>query len=272
MQKIALLISYIGGNYCGWQKQSTSRIATAPSVQKVIEDTLLQLTTEKVSLVGSGRTDAGVHAVGQVAHFSMTKAAWQKAWREDLLVKGLNSQLPQDIRIHGALKVNDSFHAQRSAVKKQYSYYFSQSKQPYPHLTPFALWVRKPLNIELMNLALRPLVGTHDFSVFKARGSTPGIKPVKTIFEADVTRVGAHYPGGLTIEDASLIRFRVVGSGFLKQMIRSMAGTLAEIGIGKRPPEDLFQMVQTKDRMAVGSTALSRGLWLEQVWYEDLQF
>ncbi|MCM0604648.1 MAG: tRNA pseudouridine(38-40) synthase TruA [Xanthomonadaceae bacterium] len=271
MQKIALLISYIGGNYCGWQKQSATR-STAPSIQKTIEDTLTQLTTEKVSLVGSGRTDAGVHAIGQVAHFTMSKSAWKRAWREDLLVKGLNSQLPQDIRIHGALRVNDSFHAQRSAVKKQYSYYFSQSKQAYPHLEPFSLWVRKRLDIGLMNQALAPLVGTHDFSVFKARGSAVGIKPVKTIFESDVTEIQTSLPMVLSLEQASLIRFRVVGSGFLKQMIRSMAGTLAEIGIKKRPPEDLFEMVKNKARDEVGSTALSRGLWLEQVWYEDLQF
>ena len=268
MQRYALLLSYIGGKYCGWQKQIKADEETTPSIQQTIEDIIFQITRERVSLIGSGRTDAGVHAVGQVAHFTLE----QDDYREDLLLNGLNSQLPHDIRVQAALRVNDGFHAQRSAVKKQYSYYFAQGRSPYPHLAPFSHWVRKELNIDAMNKALRPLIGTHDFTVFKARGSLPGVKPVKTLFEADVTRVAPNMPGELSTRQASLVRFRVVGSGFLKQMVRAMAGTLIEIGEGKRSPESLIEVVNSKKREDLGRTAPPRGLWLEHVWYEDLQF
>lgn len=268
MQKFALLISYVGTSYCGWQKQSGSAASGLISIQKTLEEVIQSITQEKVSTVASGRTDAGVHAAGQVVHFALKR----KEWRDDLLMKALNARLPIDIRVTGALRVAESFHAQRSATQKQYSYYFQQGRVAYPHLMPYSLWIRKKLDLIAMNEALKPLIGTHDFKVFQATDASTKISTTKTIFEAEVTEIPIGLPMAFDLSQASLVRFRVIGSGFLKQMVRSMSGTLLEIGEGKRSATDLMDCVKQKRRELLGRTVLSKGLWLEQVWYEDLRF
>lgn len=261
MQKYVLLLSYQGTKFCGWQKQKGSAAAGAPSIQETIEAAVERITGERISLVGSGRTDSGVHAVGQVAHFVLS----QKLWKPEVLKNGLNSLLTTDIRVLGAGMVALDFHAQRSAEKKQYSYYFQQGPCALPHLEPYSWWIRKTLDLEAMNEGLRIMIGEHDFKPFQASGAKPG-PTTRRILEAEVSRVPVAFPGGMASQ-ASMIRVRVIGTGFLKQMVRGIAGTLLQVGESRRPASCFAEILATRDRALVGPTAPARALWLEQVWY-----
>ncbi|MFZ9595500.1 MAG: tRNA pseudouridine(38-40) synthase TruA [Bdellovibrionia bacterium] len=269
MWKYAVLIAYSGTHYCGWQKQKGSGASGDPSLQESIEKALGVITGESVSVVGSGRTDSGVHAAGQVAHFILR----QKAWDAHRLMKGLNSQLSQDIRILALSPVSLEFHAQKSAEKKQYSYYYQQGSCAPPHLLPYTRWIRKDLDLDAVTQALGFLRGEHDFKAFQASGSKPG-STVRTVLEADVTvlpilfpALGFHEGGSGLSSSFRLVRIRLVGTGFLKQMVRSIAGTLLQVGEGYRPPSCIREVLASKDRSQVGPTAPARGLWLEKVWY-----
>jgi tRNA pseudouridine38-40 synthase len=261
MWKYALLLSYVGTAYCGWQKQKGSAAEGEPSIQGTIEEALERITGEKLSVVGSGRTDSGVHAVGQVAHFVLKR----KEWDPEILKKGLNSLLSREIRVLGAGRVALDFHAQRGAEKKQYSYYFQQGPCALPHLEPYSWWIRKELNIEAMNQGLKAMVGEHDFKPFQAAGAKPG-PTVRRILEAEVTLEPVLFPGGMASQ-ASLVRVRVMGTGFLKQMVRGIAGTLLQVGEERRDPSCFGEILETMDRSKVGPTAPARALWLERVWY-----
>jgi len=262
MWKYVLLMSYIGTRYCGWQKQKRAPGPGKFSIQETIESALQQMTSEeKVSVVGSGRTDSGVHAVGQVAHFVLTS----KEWDPEILKKGLNSLLPMSIRILQVSRIPIEFHAQRSAERKQYSYYFQQGPCPLPHLEPLSWWIRKQLDLNAMNQALSYLVGEYDFKPFQASGAKPG-PTVRKVLEAQVTLQSVGFPGGVA-EQASLVRLRIIGTGFLKQMVRGIAGTLLQVGEGHRDPQCVQEILQTLDRSRVGATAPGRALWLEKVWY-----
>jgi tRNA pseudouridine38-40 synthase len=264
MHKYAALISYVGTRFCGWQKQTGPESGTAHSIQETIELAIAQMTGETLAVVGSGRTDAGVHAAGQVAHFVLKK----KEWDPRILKRGLNSILPRVIRVLEVRAVPIEFHAQRTAERKQYSYYFQQGPEALPHLEPTSWWIQKPLDLEAMREAASRIVGEHDFKPFQSSGAKPG-STVRTIFEAEIRREPIVYPGsGIWGESgASLVRFRVVGSGFLKQMVRGLAGTLLQVGEGRRPAACFEEILRTLDRSLVGPTAPARALWLEQVWY-----
>ena len=269
MKKYAIRFSYDGTKFCGWQKQRGPAAHGGPSIQETIEDAIRKITNEPtVSLVGSGRTDAGVHALGQVAHFILR----DREWDPSKLRLGLNSALPGVIRIIHAFEVPIEFHAQRSAEKKQYSYYFQQGPSPLPHLSKYTYWIRKPLDQDTMHEAVSALIGSHDFKPFQSSGSTIS-HTVRQIFEAEVVELPIPFPGlGIDLRGKPsfrMVRVRLVGSGFLKQMVRGIAGTLLQIGEGRRPASDMGHILQTLDRKLVGTTAPSRGLWLERVWYED---
>jgi tRNA pseudouridine38-40 synthase len=266
MHKYAALISYAGTRFVGWQKQKGSAAAKGPATQEIFEEALSKIVSEKVSSVGSGRTDSGVHAVGQVVHFVLKR----KAWDPDVLRKGLNSQLGQDIRAISVAEVPIDFHAQRSAVRKQYSYYFQQGTCALPHLEPYSWWIRKRLDLEAMNEALGHFRGEHDFKPFQAAGARPG-PTVRSVLEAEVVREPIAFPGGGT-EGFGFVRVRVVGTGFLKQMVRGLAGTLLQVGEGRREPSCIRDILRSLDRSAVGPTAPGRALWLERVWYDPDPF
>ncbi len=261
-QKYAIRISYVGTRYCGWQRQPAED-SGAPNIQETIEQAVKQITGESPNVVGSGRTDAGVHALGQVAHFRLEKKAWEP-WK---LERGLNSALPKDIRVLEAKPVAMEFHAQRSAVKKQYSYYFAQGSCPLPHLEPFSWWIAKRLDLGAIREAAGQLVGEHDFKPFQARGAKPGSTTVRKILEAEITELPVAFPvtGG---DGFGLVRVRLIGTGFLKQMVRGIAGTLVQVGESKRPASSVREILESGDRSLVGQTAAARGLWLEQVWYQ----
>ena len=263
--KFAVRISYLGKNYCGWQKQKENA-APLPSIQETLEKTLSKMTEESISVVGSGRTDAGVNAVGQVFHFRVANPRFTA----EIFRRGLNSMLPQDIRVMDAREVPASFHAQISATHKQYSYYFQQGSCALPHLMDTTWWIQKTLDVEAMRTALNALVGEHDFKPFQASGAPPDRSTVRKILEAEVTReMMPVFPGvDLNERGYSVVRVRIVGTGFLKQMVRGIAGTLLQIGEGRRPAEDMGVILKTLDRSKVGATAPSKGLTLERVWYK----
>ena len=267
MQRFAVLLSYRGTQYCGWQRQKGSAASGSPSIQETVEDALSEMTSEDVGMMASGRTDAGVHATAQVAHFTLAR----KKWDPGILQKGMNSLLPRDIRVSAVAPVALDFHAQRSAIKKQYSYYFQQGSAELPHLSPFSWWIRKKLDVDAMREALQTLVGEHDFLPFRAAGAAPG-STVRTILEADLRLEPIGFPRAVPEKHFGLIRMTVVGTGFLKQMVRGIAGTLLEVGEGRRSPQCTREILETKDRSLVGATAAPRGLWLEKVWYSGSPF
>ena len=255
MWKYAFLVSYVGRAYCGWQRQNEFS-----SIQETFEKALARITNETPSVVGSGRTDSGVHALGQVGHFVL-KA---KEWDPQVLFRGLNGLLPTDIQVLSLQRIAIDFHAQRSALQKQYSYYFQQGPAAVPVLEPYSWWIRKRLNIDAMNEGLHYLLGENDFKPFQASGSKPG-PTVRKLIEAEVTFEAS--AGFIQLHQTGLVRVRVVGSGFLKQMVRGIAGTLLQVGEGRRPPECFRQILVTQSRKEVGPTAPARALWLERVWY-----
>ncbi len=262
--KYAVLFSYKGTNYCGWQRQKGSAADGAPSIQGTIEAALKQMTGEETPVVGSGRTDSGVHAVGQCAHFVLRR----KEWDPGILRKGLNSLLPANIQALWVRKVPIEFHAQHSAQKKQYSYYFQQGACALPHLSPFSWWIKKTLDLKAMEEALGHLRGEHDFKPFQASGAPPTRTTVRKILEAEVALEPVRFPL-VAPEGVHFVRVRLLGTGFLKQMVRGISGTLLQIGEGRRDPSCIREILESGDRTAVGPTAPGRALWLERVWYPE---
>ena len=214
--KYALRLSYLGKNYCGWQRQSRDpeKKPVLPSIQEIVEAAVSSMADKETSVVASGRTDAGVNATAQVAHFWCKNPSLSAA----IYYRGLNSLLPIDIRVMEVHEVPDHFHAQQSAVQKQYSYYFQQGPCTLPQFMECSVWIAKKLNVEAMQEALLVLKGTHDFKSFQARGSKPDLDAVRTIFEAEVTRERMPaYPGqDLDERGFSMVRVRLVGNGFFK--------------------------------------------------------
>lgn len=266
MWKYVALLSYRGTDFCGWQRQTGSATKNKPSIQATIEAAVLRITGEPASVVGSGRTDSGVHAAGQVAHFVLKK----KKWDSNILFKGLNSLLPLSIQVLGLQEGMLEFHAQRSASQKQYSYYFQQGPCAIPHLEPFSWWIKKRLDLDAMNEALSFLKGEHDFKPFRASGAKPG-PSVRNILEAEAVFNPIVFPAtGFREEVKSpigFVRVRLLGTGFLKQMVRGIAGTLLQIGERRRDPSCMREILLSGDRSQVGPTAPARALWLEKVWY-----
>lgn len=245
MRNVRLLLEYDGTAYHGWQRQKN-----ALSIQEVLEKALAKLTGEPVKLLGSGRTDAGVHARGQVANFHTSSHIPLKAFHA-----GLNSLLPRDIAVLDAAEAPPDFHARKSARAKTYEYRILNRKEPSPLNRRYAWVVREALNREAMAQAAAALLGEHDFSAFRASGGSPG-HAVREVFTA------AWPPG-----EGGHLRFSITANGFLRGMVRSLVGTMVEIGQGKRPPEDLAGLLKSGDRAGAGPTAPAHGLFLVEVIY-----
>ncbi len=244
MGKYRMLVQYLGTQYHGWQTQKNR-----PTIQSELQQALQQITGKRVSVVGAGRTDSGVHALGQVAHFRLEKTV-----DANHLHRAMNGVLPWDIRVRKLRRTDPDFHAQRHAVRKRYDYRIFNG----PVLPPF-LWnqvvhVRKPLNPRRLSEAARHVLGTHDFSAFAASGTAVQTR-VRTITKSLWVKKGCH------------LNYRIVGSGFLHHMVRNIVGTLLEVGVGKRLPEDLIRVLQSQDRSNAGPTAPPHGLYLVKVWY-----
>lgn len=240
-----LTVEYDGTDYCGWQRQ-----INGPSVQQALEEALSRLTGETVSVTGSSRTDAGVHALGLCAHFdSVTRIPPEK------LAFALNTMLPPDIRIRESGPAPDGFHARFAACGKVYRYAFSNGRHDRAVGRQYAAHVPLPLDEKRMHEEAQALLGTHDFAAFAASGSVAR-STVRTIYRAQVTRVG------------DSVELLVLGDGFLYNMVRIIAGTLMEVGTGKRERGAIARAIETGDRLALGQTAPAKGLTLVKVLYE----
>lgn len=249
MPKYKLIVSYDGTAYGGWQSQHNSI-----SIQSVIEETLSMILRFSCKITGSGRTDAGVHALGQVAHFLSPNTIDEKK-----VLHSLNALLPKDIRALSLCLVEDSFHARYSAVGKIYQYFIHLSDVEDPFLRRYALHIKHKINLEELSIATRYLIGTHDFSSFaneQQKGSA-GKNAVRTLQRIDI------------IPTAYGICLEFEGTGFLYKMVRNITGTLLEIASGKRKKETLPKILEAKDRRLAGKAADPHALFLTKVLYNQ---
>jgi len=245
-RRIKLVIEYDGSFYHGWQIQKN-----VPSVQEEIEKAVFRITGEKVSVTGSGRTDAGVHAYGQAAHFDT-----ESRIPADKFAEVLNTVLPPSIAVVSSKEVPPGFHARFSAIKKTYKYKILNRPVRSPIMDKRAWHVPWPLDIGSMNRAASFFTGFHDFTAFCASGHSV------TDFERHI------YHSGWT-EEGGLLVYTVTGNGFLYNMVRIMTGTMVEVGLNKRPAESIPGLLEKKDRRLAGITAPPQGLYLWEVDYGD---
>ncbi len=243
MRTIKLTIEYDGTQYLGWQIQPKGS-----TLQGILEDRLLSLTGEKVHLIGSGRTDAGVHAMGQVAHFK-TKSQLDV----QTIQRALNSLLPSDIVIQEVEEMDEDFHARKQAKSKIYEYRILNRNIRSVFHRDYVWHIPQRLNLKEMKKVARSLVGEHDFSSFQSVGS-PKRTAVRKVARAEWKRG----PGGLLL-------FEIEANGFLKQMVRAIVGTLVEVGKGKMTLEEFQKILDSKDRKKAGPTAPAHGLFLKEV-------
>ena len=244
IRNIKLTLEYDGTNYCGWQMQPN-----APSVQEALEGAIAKITGEKITVIGSGRTDSKVHALGQVANFH-TKSKIP----EEKFILALNSMLPSDIAVNKSIEVSQDFHSRYDAKEKEYKYLIYNSKVRSPIKRNSSYFVNYELDIEAMALALKYFIGTHDFVGFMSTGSS--IKgTIRTITEASL------------IEKDDTIEISIRGTGFLYNMVRIIVGTLVDIGIGKIDKDSIEEIINSKSRNKAGHTAPPQGLYLSKVFY-----
>lgn len=247
MKRIKLTLSYDGTDYNGWQYQTKPN--GVRTIQGIVEESLKRLTGEEIKVVASGRTDAGVHALGQVIHFDTNATI-----PAERFPKALEAMLPRDIIPLEAQMVDASFHARYSAKSKEYRYTIDRGKQPHVFWRRFSYHQPYPLDIEAMKQAAKFFPGKHDFSSFCASGSSA----------KDFTRMLETCQVSL---DKQLLYIDVVGEGFLYNMVRIIAGTLVEVGKGKIKPRQITSIIAAKNRDAAGPTLPPQGLCLIRVNY-----
>ncbi len=242
-----LVIEYDGTRYFGWQRQ-----VGIPTIQAEIERVLSLITRQAIILKGSGRTDAGVHALGQTASFHCDTRLTPKAF-----LRALNGLLPADIIIRDCCEVPDGFHARYDVLSKTYHYLILNHPIPTVVERHFSWHIRKPLDITAMSESLCCLVGTHDFKAFEGIGS-PRTHTIRTIQRAEIIKNGYN-----------LLRIVVQGDGFLRYMVRNIVGTLVPIGMGKKSSAEMERILLSRDRNMAGATAPAQGLFLVEVQYEE---
>lgn len=242
---IRLIFEYDGTDYVGWQMQ-----ANGLSVQRVVEDGLCELMGEPVRLISSGRTDAGVHALGMVANFHTSRKLPMGAYRE-----GLNRLLPPDIVVRDACEVSNDFHARYDARGKWYRYSIHLAPVRSPLSRRFYWQLRSELNQSAMLEAAELMVGRHDFRAFRAAGCAAHTT-TREIFSIDL------------VQKEPFLYIDVRGAGFLRHMVRIMAGTLVSVGQGKSSLTEVEKLLQGQSRQKAGPTAPAHGLCLMQVWYD----
>lgn len=242
-----LIIAYDGTPFGGWQAQMNS-----VAIQSLIEKALSTILREEISLFGSGRTDAGVHAFGQSAHFDTTKSFEPRR----LILSG-NALLPPEIRLMNVQEVSKDFHARYDATGKIYHYHIHLDKAPDPFKRLYSYHFPYPLDLNILNESAPYFLGTHDFSSFanEAREGSAAKNAVRTLTRLDI------------IEEPGGIRLEFEGNGFLYKMVRNITGTLIDIARGKHKIEEIPEMLAAKDRKRAGTTAPALGLCLVQVLY-----
>jgi tRNA pseudouridine38-40 synthase len=247
MERIKCIIAYDGTNFAGYQLQPNKR-----TVQGELERALAQIHKgDSIRVYASGRTDASVHAYGQVIHFDSPFAIPEERW-----AKALNALLPDDIIVKEVNKVPSSFHARFSAKAKEYRYRVRTAQEPDVFLRNYVYHYPYPLNNEAMEKALTYLIGTHDFTSF-CSAKTDVEDKVRTIYKAK-----------MFVEKDEIV-FQLIGNGFLYNMVRIIVGTMLEVGRGKIKPEDIPFILEKKDRSLAGKTAPGNGLYLWSVQYDN---
>lgn len=252
-RNIRLTIAFDGTDFSGWQRQKHD-----VSIQGEIERCLARMTNANINLHGAGRTDAGVHAEGMVANFETSSAISCSAF-----TKGLNSMLPEAIRIIETCDMPSEFHARFSATGKHYEYHMYIGKIMPPLERLYSLHAPFELNLDTMRLSLESILGTHDFSTFENSGSREKDKPsrkgaVRTITTAKIDKI-----------DDNRLRVTVIGEGFLRHMVRNIVGTLLEVGLERRTVEGFKAALAACDRNEGGPTAPPQGLRLKRVLYAE---
>jgi tRNA pseudouridine38-40 synthase len=250
MPRFALRIDYHGGPFAGWQRQAGGQ----PSVQQAVEAALAKLEPGDHRIAAAGRTDAGVHAIAQVAHADLARD-----WNPFRLAQALNAHLrPDPVAITACAHVPDDFHARFSATGRRYRFRLVARRAPVTHDRGLVWQVLNPLNLSAMRDAAAHLIGTHDFTTFRST-LCQSKSPVKTLDRIEITE--HPYPGGIEY------RFDLAARSFLHNQVRSIVGTLERVGVGSWSPDDVRQALQARDRAACGPVAPPQGLYLTAVAY-----
>jgi tRNA pseudouridine38-40 synthase len=250
-----ITLAYDGTAFVGWQRQ-----AAGASIQGLLEDALARLDHREVMVFGAGRTDAGVHALGQVASFSLRRAI-----DGPRLVRSLNASLPDSVRVLEADLVPDTFHARYSARRKTYRYRLWNADVLSPFEGPYVWHLHGPLDRDAMTAAAMLIEGRHDFAAFRAAGGRTRSTD-REVFSSRM--VASPCPPVPPCPLLPLIVYEVSGSGFLRHMVRTIVGTLVEIGRGRRPIDWISEVLASRDRRQAGPTAPARGLVLVSVEYD----
>ena len=246
MARILLTLRYDGTAYHGWQVQPNG-----VTVQQVLQDAVEAVTGVRSGITGCSRTDAGVHADMFCCAFDSDTSL-----RGDKLCSALNFHLPRDVSVYDAREVEEEFHPRYHAKGKRYVYRIWNGNQRHPMYEKYAIWLKKPLDVEALNNVVQDYVGTHDFAAFCGAGSDLQGTTERTMHSCTVTRQG------------DLVLFTVEGDGFLYNMVRIMVGTLLEIAAGRFSSDSIPAILEGRDRAAAGPTAPAQGLCLEQVFYD----
>ena len=249
MKRILLTVEYDGTNYAGWQRQINGL-----AVQQVLEETLQKATKERIVVTGASRTDAGVHALGQAVHFDTDSRIPPEKYPFVL-----NTMLPRDMRVHTGREVPEGFHARFMTCGKRYTYRIVNSRHASAIRRNTHVHVPLPLDLAPMQEAAKQLLGTHDYAAFQAAGGTAKTT-IRTITRAELEQRGDEII--LTVE----------GDAFLYNMVRIIAGTLIEIGLGRRTVNAFSEAYETLDRLSLGVTAPPQGLELTKVYYPEAAF
>lgn len=245
MKRVKLVVAYDGTNYHGWQVQDNGI-----TIEEVLNRTISELVQEDIKVIGASRTDAGVHACGNVAVFDT-----ESRIPGDKFSFALNQRLPEDIRIQESYEVDADFHPRYADTVKTYEYNILNRRFELPSKRLYAAFCYYPMDIERMNQAAAYLVGEHDFKSFCSAGAQVQTT-VRTIYAVNVTK------------DDDMVHIRITGNGFLYNMVRIIAGTLMQVGTGLMEPEQVKEILEARDRSKAGPTAVAKGLTLVEIRYE----
>ena len=241
---IKLTVEYDGTNYHGWQIQTTGE-----TIQSVLERAVSTFLRKSTRITGSGRTDAGVHALGQVVNFFS-----DKEYEPHRIRRALNALTPFDITIKEVAIVPDSFDARRDGRSRVYEYHILNRPTPSPFHLNRAWHVHQPLDVNAMREAIPCLIGEHDFSSFRAAGCDAE-HPVRKVYANSLDRCG------------ELLVYTIEATAFLRHMVRNIIGTVAEVGLGLRTPQSFVELLEARDRTKAGVTAPAHGLFFVEVKY-----